>query len=358
MKNTITADKFFTLSKAKLTKTGNFLKPDLNTHKFLSVTFIIAILVLVSYLSPVYALEPHNEIKGLFNTPRDVVIKCLECHRLIAGEVLQSTHWTWKRTRTVNGKQIMYGKKDSLAGFAIDIASNPTRCLKCHISNEPGTDVFTTAEEADVDCLVCHDSTGRYAGWRRGKGLTQGDFEVIARNVGKPTPKNCMTCHFADCGLTDSTHADENGHWRGNIFENDVHMAPKANSLSCQGCHVQSGSHSFSRSMVNESNLTERGDGCSSCHTGSPHSLDTLNSHSAKISCRTCHIPTYANDAPAIISWNWLLSGKIDPAFQAISGQTSYLQDKNGFTTSRKIRPVYLWDDGSDAVYARGQRPG
>lgn len=311
---------------------------------------------LLSLASSADALESHENIKGLFNTTRDVVVKCLECHMDKASEVLQSTHWTWKRPRMINGQQVMYGKKDSLAGFAIDISSNPTRCLKCHISSAPAAGVFEKSAEAEVDCLVCHDTTGRY---RRGNGQNppdQEDFEIIAHNVGKPSPGNCMTCHFADCGLTEPLHP-ESGTTSRNIFPPaDVHITGHAGSYTCQTCHLKDSGHNFSRFMTDTGSQGLNGEGCGSCHTQTPHRLEKLNSHSAAISCTTCHIPEYATQKPAIISWNWFLTGKADPILQSIGGRDSSVLDKNGFTTTRMIRPVYLWDDGGDQVYSRGQR--
>ncbi len=328
----------------------------MNRNHILIVVFFALAVCLSSYFSPAHALESHYNIKGLFNTTRDVVIKCLECHKQKAAEVLQSTHWTWKRERTVNGRQLMYGKKDSLAGFAIDIASNASRCLRCHISNIPDISVFENAGEADIDCLVCHDTTGMYVRESEEKRLDQADFETIAHNVGKPTPENCTTCHFADCGLPESSRPKSATKSEEYASHNDVHMAGGTSAFTCQSCHLKSSGHSFSRAMVHGLDLSTLGEGCSSCHTNSPHLLDMLNRHTNTVSCRTCHIPEYATKTPAIISWNWILTGKINPIIQSISGSASFLQDGNGFTSSKMIRPVYMWDNGGDQVYSRGQR--
>lgn len=327
----------------------------MNRYNYITATFFTLTLGLTLLISPAHALEPHKNIKGLFNTTRDVVIKCLECHKEKAAEVLQSTHWTWKRERTVNGRQLLYGKKDSLAGFAIDIASNPARCLGCHISSSPATGIIENGGEAEVDCLVCHDTTGSYIRGNTDKKLEQRDFETIAHNVGKPGPENCLTCHFADCGLAQSS-GESFAQNKKHTPHSDVHMAAKTGALSCQACHVQSSGHSFSRTMTHGSVMRSGTEGCSSCHTGSPHLLDTLNRHTANISCRTCHIPAYAADTPALVSWNWILSGKISPVLQSISGRITVLQDSNGLTSSQMIMPSYLWDDGSDQIYSRGQR--
>lgn len=311
-------------------------------------------LTLVS--TPALALAPHTQIQGLFNTTRDVVVKCLECHRDKATEVLQSTHWTWKRERTINGKLVQYGKKDSLAGFAVDIASNPSRCLRCHISGNPGLEVLDKGGAAEVDCLVCHDTTGTYARDQTGGKLQQRDYETIARTVGKPGPANCLTCHFADCGLQASRQEGPAVPADGLPADFDVHMTGRTGGFTCQSCHVQGSGHSFARAMAQGFDTQPQIEGCVSCHSGTPHLLDTLNRHTAAVSCRTCHIPEYATTAPALISWNWIMTGKINPVQQTIAGRTAVLQNGNGLTMTRMIRPVYLWDNGSDMVYTRGQR--
>lgn len=327
----------------------------MNRNDLIATALFIMTFSIISVPSTSHALEAHKNIKGLFNTTRDVVVKCLECHREIAGEVMYSTHWTWKRQRVVNGQNLMYGKKDSLSGFAIDIASNPNRCLSCHISGAPQISLFDNPSEAEVDCLVCHDTTGRYAKSRENKMLQQDDYEKIAVNVGKPAPENCTTCHFADCNLKDSS-VGKNADNEKYDSQMDIHMADRTIAFSCQSCHQKNSGHSFSRTMSHGTDQISGSRGCASCHTESPHVIETLNQHSATISCRTCHIPQYATRNPAIISWNWMLTGKINPVSQTISGNDSLLQDSNGFTSSKAIRPVYMWDDGSDLVYTRGQR--
>ena len=321
-----------------------------------SVILPAAALLSMLTACPADALEKHKNIKGLFNSTRDVAIKCIECHRKEAEEVLQSTHWTWKRTRTVNGRTTTFGKKNSLAGFAIDISTNPSRCLRCHISSSPLDNNFDKPEAAMVDCLVCHDTTGRYARNSEGKILEQDDFELIARNVGRPAPGNCTICHFADCGLSVTSESSTAASNRRYPPQGDIHMTGTVGALTCQTCHINSSGHSFSRSMTQHMGASSKEQGCASCHTNTPHTLDQLNQHSSVISCQTCHIPEYARRTPAIISWNWILTEKGDSIFQSAPGGSILAQDKNGFSTGTMMQPVYRWDDGNDQVYERGQR--
>ena len=166
--------------------------------------FVLAFFLISVVLScKASALEIHQNLQGPFKTISDVTTTCLKCHHQQALEVLQSTHWTWVRQRTVNGKTTLFGKKDSLTGFAIDVSSNPSRCMGCHVSNtRPDVDLNAPGPEM-VDCLVCHDTTGTYRQADPGVpgNHSPEDLELMTRNVGRPAPVNCMTCHFADCGL-------------------------------------------------------------------------------------------------------------------------------------------------------------
>lgn len=324
-------------------------------NRYRAVGAIFALFFFFSNYSSAHALEAHTNIKGLFNTTRDVVVKCLECHKEKASEVLQSTHWTWKSPRMVNGRQQMFGKMDSLAGFAIDVASNPDRCLQCHISSAPDTVLFEKSGEAEVDCLVCHDTTGRYSHRDRQNLFGQSDFEEIAHNVGKPAPANCAGCHFADCGLPQQQNKSASAGGKGKVTDSDIHMNGTAASFSCQSCHKNNSGHSFSRSMP-QGGQFNNSKGCASCHTQSAHRLASLNRHSNTIACRTCHIPLYAGKKASITGWNWFLTGKASARDSLLADSNYPLLDGNGFSFAKMIRPVYLWDDGSDLIYSRGQR--
>ena len=288
-------------------------------------------------------LQIHQQIQGPFASAREVTVKCLECHRQQGEDILRSSHWTWVRQRTVNGKNVQAGKKDSLAGFAIDVATNGPRCLRCHISISPQKEIFDRPAAELVDCLACHDTTGLY---RHAASPSQGeapDLVGVARAVGRPTPRNCTGCHFADCGLAPKT---EKG--RGGSGLADVHLRATGPAFTCQTCHLSGSGHAISRQM-------KGGEGCASCHTA-PHALELLNQHSRTISCQACHIPAYAKDAPVLIAWNWLMTGKTNTVFRAGSGAGRQLHDQNGFWSASDIEPVYRWDDTTDQAYTRGQK--
>ena len=299
-------------------------------------------------------LQIHQQIQGQFASARDVTVKCLECHRQQAEEVLHSTHWTWVRQQTINGTSVSAGKKDSLAGFAIDVAANGARCLRCHISTSPEKESFERPAADMVDCLACHDTTGQY---RHGAVAVQGqepDLATMARNVGRPTLRNCTGCHFADCGLTPAAPQGEKLPVTADL--GDIHLRAAGPAFTCQTCHLRGNGHTITRQISGSTGSGIRDDGCAACHSAAPHALELLNHHGAAIACQTCHIPAYAKGRPVLIAWNWLMAGKTDTVFRAGSGSGLQLHDQNGFWSAGDIEPVYLWDDGTDRVYARGQK--
>lgn len=296
------------------------------------------------------ALQVHEQIQGQFASAQEVTVKCLECHRQQAEEVLHSTHWTWVRPQTINGNSVNAGKKESLAGFAIDVAANGARCLRCHISTSPQKESFERPAADMVDCLACHDTTGQY---RHDAAPAQGqepDLTAMARNVGRPTPRNCTGCHFADCGLAPSTLRGEKT--QGSADLADVHLRAAGPAFTCQTCHLRGDSHTITRQLSGNNGS----ESCASCHTATPHALELLNRHSVTVACQTCHIPAYAKDEPALIAWNWLMTGKTNTIFRAGTGAGLQLHDQNGFWSASDIEPVYLWDDGADQIYTRGQK--
>ncbi|GAB4343701.1 MAG: tetrathionate reductase family octaheme c-type cytochrome [Desulfobulbaceae bacterium] len=316
--------------------------------------FIIAPLIILLFFAhpfPGMCLEKHRGITGPFASLGEVTRSCLQCHRSAAEEVISSTHWTWMRDRVINGEKILYGKKDSLTSFAVDVTSNPERCMACHISTtRPRVDLTAPAPEL-VDCLVCHDTTGIYR-HTKPEDRSSGDYERMARSVGRPSPANCTVCHFADCGLPG---ADQSGITRKGSYFNDIHLDPAIAGLTCQECHKAKSGHIFSRTVERRNGFTS-GKGCEACHTTTPHRLGSLNRHTASVACQTCHIPSFAPERPVIIGWNWLMTGKSNRVYRFSGNERFLAQDENGFTFSTLLEPSYLWDDGSDVVYARGQR--
>lgn len=308
------------------------------------------------FVSPAAALEVHQNISGPFASPAEVAETCVDCHREQAIALLQSSHWTWVRQRIINGKSTLFGKKDSLTGFAIDVASNPERCMGCHVSVTRPEVNFDKPTPESVDCLVCHDTTGMYRRMNRGEreGGQSESLERMAREAGIPSPANCLSCHFTDCGLPVTERSGAFSSIPVQI-PSDVHLTGLQPSLKCQDCHLKRNSHNLSRTMLNGTS-TAATPGCISCHADPQHDSPVLNQHTAAIACQTCHITGTASRTPRLISWNWLMTGKANRLYYSTAGTRVLARDENGITLARELEPVYMWDNGGDIIYTRGER--
>jgi hypothetical protein len=273
----------------------------------------------------------HVSLPGPFTTLAEANLQCVSCHKTQADDIRKGVHWSWDRERVTGNQTIRSQKATDLTRFGLAAAVNPAGCRRCHISSTP----LSGDESTGVNCLVCHDTTGFYLPDIQGEALA-----IIVRAAGMPTARNCQTCHDRQCGLApDSDKATTV----------DVHITQ--HGFTCQSCHPGNGHHNLTRTMANTTGgITTKG--CVSCHSQTPHTLARLNQHATLIACQSCHIPAWANNSPAVISWNWLLSNSQETSYQA--GNT--LLTDQGFLVSQDITPLFFWDNGADEIYTRGER--
>ena len=232
---------------------------------------------------------------------------CEECHPGKAKEILGTVHW--KHASKVDNVSnldpaIEHGMKNRIYTMCNgnDIVNNLKEipknaegkskfagCNTCHLGNHL-SDVGSSGAEAAaaVDCLVCHSS---YYDLRQRKPFRDDQGRVVmgqdrstkaALAVGKPTVKNCMTCHeTAGGGVLIK---------RGFSFtkETDVHAAK---GMVCVDCH-KAKDHRMPTGF-DPNNWANDGlrVACGDCHGDKPHKLAAYNAHTAKIACQTCHIP-------------------------------------------------------------------
>ena len=100
------------------------------------------------------------ELQREFRTPQEVTKACLACHTEAAGQIQRTKHWTWEYQNPASGQKL--GKKDVINNFCISVASNNSGCMSCHIGYGWKDKGFDFAAEENVDCLVCHDTSGIY----------------------------------------------------------------------------------------------------------------------------------------------------------------------------------------------------
>ena len=312
------------------------------------------------------ATKVHEEIKGPLATPWDVTKKCLECHNDAGVEIMTTQHWNWMQQQTVNGKSQLYGKKVAMTNFGIAVEGNWPRCTSCHIGYGWKDESFDFTDKANIDCLVCHDTTGTYQKAKEGAGLPKGFTEFkergkpvnlleVARHVGKPSKVTCGTCHFGGCGAARVKHGDLDPSFAGPSVDIDIHMAADGKNFDCQACHYPEKKHNIIGHYMVPSLEGTYQSGCVDCHTDKPHALNVLNSHYEAIACQTCHIPTYARQYAAKTEWDWSKGEREISAISADThGRLEPVKGVGGFTWGQNLIPTYEWYDGTENVYLLG----
>ena len=152
------------------------------------------------------------------------------------------------------GKSTLF---NALTKAGIDAANYPF-CTSCHVGYGWKDNNFDFSAQDNVDCLVCHDTTGRYkkpAGFAghvltkdtefppgSGKILKGIDLSSIAQKVGKTRRETCGACHFYGGGGDGVKHGDLDSSLDAPNKSLDVHMDVKGNNFTCATCH-QTSSH-------------------------------------------------------------------------------------------------------------------
>jgi hypothetical protein len=147
-----------------------------------------------------FGTEEHQEISGPFNTPMEVTQKCLECHAEEAHNVMQTSHWTWKLKQDYQQRgQVDRGKVNAVNNFCVSINGNWARCTSCHVGYGWKDANFNFSDASRIDCLVCHDTTGKYKKPGPAAGMPAGftgnkkfdkkpvDLVAVAQNIGNPS---------------------------------------------------------------------------------------------------------------------------------------------------------------------------
>ncbi len=317
----------------------------------LAVTPALASAEEASKPEPQAKKDPHAGLKDALKDGYQGPATCEKCHPGVAKAFLDSVHWKHaSKVPNVDGidPNVEYGMKNRIYTFCNgndivnDLKQIPqnalgktkiTGCNSCHPGNHL-SDVGSTGPEAEaaIDCLVCHSSKYDYSK-RKPYKTADGKFAIgqdrsleAAAAVGKPGVKNCMTCHESAGGgqLIKRGFAYD--------AEHDVHAKK---DMTCVDCHEAKG-HKIPTGF-DPNNWASDGVrlSCAGCHGEKPHSDSDLDTHTAKVACQTCHIPT--------------TGGAVAKDF------TKWTKDAaTGFwepTTIRRdpgsTRPVYAWFNGN-----------
>ncbi|QIZ77929.1 tetrathionate reductase family octaheme c-type cytochrome [Ferrimonas lipolytica] len=309
---------------------------------------------------PALGETPHQDmIHGPFTSGSQVTETCLACHEEQAHDVMKTVHWNWSKEQLIDGKLVEHGKKTAINNYCIAIGGgNQQSCTRCHSGYGWKDNQFDFKDATNIDCLVCHDTTGSYV--KSGQAgeptaSTIGKLERIARNVGKPVRDNCGSCHFFGGGGDAIKHGDLDSSMGYPDRDTDVHMDVDGNDMQCQACHITEKhdipGHSMGVSPKGSSTL-----GCESCHDAAPHEKAQLNNHTASVACQTCHIPTFAKIEPTKMSWDWSTAGQDLPAPKDKYGKASFNKKKGHFTFAQNVEPEYAWFNGKAGAYVTGEQ--
>lgn len=295
-----------------------------------------------------------DELKGPFADAHEITAACLTCHEERGHELLKSHHFTWEKEEYIEGRGIIYyGKKNALNNFCTGIAGSELTCNRCHAGFGYADKNFDFTDPTNIDCMVCHDNSGSYekAPGQAGYPVDGIDYQKVFANLASPTKANCATCHFYSAGGNNVKHGDLEAAILVSGKDVDVHMGIDGMNLECTDCHTTV-NHVMAGRYYGLSSTNQRRAQCEDCHTHFPHVDDLTNEHTLKVSCKTCHIPTYAKVNPTKMSWDWstattqLEEGKGISIYNEAGNQV-YLTDKGSFTWQKNAVPEYAWFNGT-----------
>lgn len=317
-----------------------------------------------------------TELQTDFSSGPEVTRACLTCHTEAAAQIHQTRHWTWTYLNPGNQQQL--GKRHILNNFCITPQSNYDHCTGCHIGYGWSDESFDFTVEENVDCLVCHDTSGTYfkAMDNAGHPRASVDLKSVAQSVGKTSRDSCGACHFYGGGGDGVKHGDLDSSLAAPGIELDVHMDALGEDFTCATCHAtrahdiagsryapeatETGGYHLHKRDYNQEDRAH----CRACHGGSPHkreSRERLNHHAEKIACQTCHIPRIARGGiPTRMQWDWSTAGNLDdngePIEKKVNGRPVYLSGKGSFSYAENIRPEYMWFNGSVSYQLLSER--
>ncbi|MEW5925083.1 MAG: cytochrome c3 family protein [Candidatus Zixiibacteriota bacterium] len=254
-------------------------------------------------------------------------------------------------------------------------------CGQCHVGGQPTAPLgemmpgYSTDndEKEAIDCLICHAAAydmnqkqvnrGEDGRWHWGQDRSM----RTAMSVTPPTAQNCLRCHQHNFGgdiyvdEADSSYHQSlvnTGHERPRVLHPgskrgtpynptwDVHAAAGIDCIEChktEGHYIAKGTHTTTM-MANDLPGVEVA--CTNCHDKEPHPSasewgDFYNSHTDKIACQTCHIPSLQED-------NATYRDFATPIFEEHPGIFVYTDTRKETEPGKGI--VYAWWNG-DATF-------
>nr|WP_242467702.1 tetrathionate reductase family octaheme c-type cytochrome [Thiocapsa imhoffii] len=317
-------------------------------------------------------------LQGPFASGPEVTVACLSCHTEAGTHFMKNVHWTWSYVNEETGQQL--GKRHLINNFCTNARGNEGMCAQCHAGYGWKDEQFDFTDETNIDCLVCHESTGTYYKVPNSSGgeacavMFEGkqpiDLALVAQSVTVPQRANCGACHFFGGGGDNVKHGDLSSALTAPPRSLDVHMGVDGLNFACTACHITN-RHVWAGSRYQVIAKDTEGPGkpgqrrdvtsCESCHGLSPHPVDSLanfklNDHVQSIACQTCHIPELARGGVATVTeWDWRTAGRTrdgegyhEAGYIQGNGdhRYTYKSIKGDFRFDENIPPEYGWFDG------------
>ncbi|MEA1969751.1 MAG: tetrathionate reductase family octaheme c-type cytochrome [Thermodesulfobacteriota bacterium] len=240
----------------------------------------------------------------------------------------------------------------------MSIESNWCSCTKCHAGYGWEDSSFDFTDRLNIDCLVCHDTTGKYSKNKCGYPNKDIDFTEIAKNVGNPGRSNCGACHWYGGGGDNIKHGNLNSELANPSPSFDVHMG--GNDFTCQECHVTD-----KHIIAGKSLALAVGNGevsCIDCHDEKPHDnsaplLKKLNEHCSSISCQTCHIAKFARKKFTLTYRDWSKGDGKTKILKQTENRIEMYHKSGLLIKEKNLTPQYAWYNGKQTRYLKGD-PG
>ena len=343
-----------------------------------SITLLVACMAAPAF-GQTTSTADHTKFKELqkkFATGPEVTKTCLKCHTEAAKQVMKTKHWTWEFLNPDNKQRL--GKRNILNNFCMTPQSNFAHCTKCHAGYGWVDANYDFTVQENVDCLVCHDTTGTYlkAGDNGGLPKEGVDLQYVAQRVGKTSRDTCGACHFYGGGGNGVKHGDMDTSLTVPDRELDVHMDALGEDFTCGTCHkhiehkvagsryMMEAAHTEDYHLHRREHTRQNFAHCRACHGNNPHRKKDkarLNNHAKTIACQTCHVPKIARGGvPTRMTWDWSTAGTLDddnqPFKKKNNGNVVYDSKRGTFSYAENISPEYIWFNGKVSYLLLNER--
>lgn len=353
-------------------------------HRYIFLLLAVLLAALDAVAEPATPAKSvdHSSLKGLqqeFKSGPEVTRACLSCHTEAAKQIQRTQHWSWQFLNPESGQRL--GKRYVINNFCVAAASNYAVCTSCHVGYGWKDEKFDFSSQENVDCLVCHDTTGGYrkpAGLAghpaykemelppgSGKFVKPVDLQKVAQHVGKTSRDTCGACHFFGGGGDGVKHGDMDSSLAAPDRKLDVHMDATGADFTCATCHMTTGhqvpgsryvptaADRGGRHMRGKVDNTNPGT-CQACHGNEPHEakVAVLNKHASKLACQVCHIPAMARgEVATLMDWDWSTAGKMGADGKPMQkknakGRVIYDSKEGDLTVGENVMPEYVWFNG------------